>query len=72
MFFTVAELRDKGTAPQVVINAMLASDLPDDVKQNAQKIVVLVYSSPELTPDEIGFAVFGQCVEQQTGVRRQT
>lgn len=52
---------------------MVNSDaLPDDIKAVAEKIVILVYTSPELTPDEIGFAIYGQCVEKQTGVRRST
>lgn len=72
VFYAVAELRDQKVDPQTVYNSMMESELPDDIKQAAGDIVVLVYSTPELSPDEIGFAIFGQCMEQQTGVRRHT
>lgn len=72
VFYTVAVLRDQGTDPNVIYQSMLASNLPDDMKAEAANIIVLVYSVPELTPDEIGFAIYGQCVENITGVRRST
>lgn len=71
VFYAVAVVRDKGADPVLVIQAMQESDLPVDVKKEAPNIVAMVYSVPELTPDEIGFAIFGQCMEAITGVRRQ-
>ena len=71
VFYTVAVLRDKGVDPQIVYQSMIESELPVDVKEEAANIVTLVYSVPELSPDEIGFAIFGQCVENMTGIRRQ-
>lgn len=71
VFHTVALLRDQGMDPSAVYAGMMASELPDDVKSEALNIITLVYSVPELSPDEIGFAIFGQCVEQMTGIRRQ-
>lgn len=71
VFYSVAEMRDQKIDPQVVYQSMLASELPDDIKKEAANIVTMVYGMPELSPDVIGFAIFGQCVENMTGIRRQ-
>ena len=59
-------------APLDVYNGMMASDLPDDIKAEAHNIVNMVYNAGALSADEIGFAIFGQCMELNTGVRRHT
>ena len=72
VFYQVAVFRDQKVAPQAVLDGMLASDLPDDIKKEAAEIINMVYSAGALTPDENGFAIFGQCMELNTGVRRHT
>ena len=72
VFYQVAVFRDQKVAPQTVLDGMLASELPDDIKHEAVNIINMVYSAPGLTADEIGFAIFGQCMELNTGVRRHT
>ena len=74
VFATVAELRDQGIDPVAVIMAMkkAGDELPDDIKANAENIVILVYSTPELPPAEIGAQVFGQCMKHATGIQRNS
>ena len=72
VFYQVAIFRDQKMAPQAVLNGMLASDLPNDIKSEAVTIINMVYNADALSADEIGFAIFGQCMELNTGVRRHT
>lgn len=75
VFATVAELRDQGIDPQVVIKAIQGAgdELPDDIKGHAEDIVAIVYGVLATNkPEEIGAMVFGQCYSHNTGVRRNT
>lgn len=68
----VAQLRDQGIPPQTVLNSMLRSNLPDDVKREAPNIIKLVYEKfANIPPEEIGPAVYGACMELNTGIRRE-
>lgn len=71
LFSAVADLRDKGTDPSVVIDAILRSEFPDEVKRQARQIVMLVYTKlAEVTPEQMGPVVYGMCMKQVTGVQR--
>lgn len=75
VFSTVAELRDQGIAPDVVVRAIQGAgdELPDDIKGHAEDIVAIVYGVLATNkPEEIGAMVFGQCYSHNTGVRRNT
>ena len=72
VFYQVAVFRDQKVSPQAVYDGMMASELPDDIKKEAAEIINMVYSAGTLSADEIGFAIFGQCMELNTGVRRHT
>lgn len=75
MFATVAELRDQGIAPELVVKAIQGAgdELPDDIKGHAEDIVAIVYGVLRgEAPEVIGAMVFGQCYSHNTGVRRNT
>lgn len=74
VFATVAELRDQGIDPVAVIKAMKAAgdELPAELKDNAEDIVLIVYGVlADTPPAEVGAAVFGQCMRHNTGIQRQ-